>query len=70
MEHDGNALYEQPLEFMTGIANSGGYCDGQAIIPEGDHYIAWCSCGRWHIEAPSQGEGLHQARLHTGSVPA
>ncbi|MFG1923369.1 hypothetical protein [Cryptosporangium sp. NPDC048952] len=65
-----SALEEKPLEFLTSIANSGGSCDGQAIVPDGDHYRAWCSCGEWAIEAPSQEAGLHLARVHTGSVPA
>lgn len=65
-----SALEEKPLEFLTSIANSGGSCDGQAIIPDGGHYRCWCSCGNWSIEAPTQREGLHLARVHTGSVPA
>jgi hypothetical protein len=52
------------------MASTGGYHDGQAIIPEGDHYKCWCSCGEWQIEAPTEAEGLHLARVHTGSVPA
>lgn len=69
MEHDyESALEEKPLEFLTSIANSGGYCDGQAIVPDGDGYACWCSCGEWRIEAPSQAEGLRLARLHTGSI--
>lgn len=69
-DHEDNGLYEQPLEFLTSIANSGGFHDGQAIVPEGDHYRCFCSCGEWNIEAPSNEEGLHLARVHTGSVPA
>lgn len=65
-----SALEEKPLEFLTSIANSGGSCDGQAIVPEGDHYRCWCSCGEWAIEAESQQAGVHLARVHTGSVPA
>jgi hypothetical protein len=65
-----SALEEKPLEFLTSIANTGGRCDGQAIIPDGDHYRCWCSCGEWDVEAPSQQTGLHLARVHTGSVPA
>jgi len=65
-----SALEEKPLEFLTSIANSGGSCDGQAIIPDGDHYRCSCSCGQWTVEAPTQREGLHRARVHTGSVPA
>ena len=70
MAEEETALHEQPLEFMTSIANTGGYCDGQAIIPDGDHYRCYCSCGNWDIEAPDQERGLHLARVHTGSVPA
>ena len=28
------------------------------------------SFGEWLVEAPTEEEGLHLARLHTGSVPA
>jgi hypothetical protein len=62
-----SALDEKPSEFFT---SSGGYHDGQAIVPEGDHYKCWCSCGDWVIEAPTEEQGLHLARVHTGSVPA
>ncbi|GAA3137897.1 hypothetical protein [Rhodococcus sp. (in: high G+C Gram-positive bacteria)] len=64
-----SALEEKPLEFMMSIANSGGSCDGQGIIPDGDHYACWCTCGEWNIEAPDQHEGLRLARIHTGSIP-
>ena len=63
-----SALDEKPSEFFTSIANTGGYHDGQAIVPEGDHYKCWCSCGEWQIEAPTEEQGLHLARVHTGSV--
>jgi len=71
-DHDESALHEKPLEFITSIANSGGYCDGQAILPYegGDGYYAFCACGEWRVEAPTQEEALHLARVHTGSVPA
>ena len=65
-----SALEEKPLEFMTSIANSGGSCDGQAVVPDGDHYRCWCSCGEWEIDAPTQEDGLRRARQHTGSVLA
>lgn len=65
-----SALEEKPLEFMMSVANSGGACDGQAIIPDGDHYRAWCTCGDWAIEAPSQQRGLELARAHTGRLTA
>jgi len=70
MSDEDSALYEQPLEFMTSIANSGGYCDGQSILPEGDHYKCHCSCGNWDVEAPTAERGLELARMHTGSIPA
>jgi len=63
-----SALDEKPSEFFT--SSAGGYHDGQAIVPEGDHYRCWCSCGEWQIEAPTEAQGLHLARVHTGSVPA
>ncbi|WP_405976222.1 hypothetical protein OG496_53260 [Streptomyces sp. NBC_00988] len=65
-----SALAEKPLEFLTSVANSGGSCDGQAIVPDGDRYRCWCSCGEWNIEAPTQAEGLRLARLHTSSARA
>ncbi|MFI7667646.1 hypothetical protein [Nocardia sp. NPDC049526] len=70
MDHEyESALEEKPLEFLTSIANSGGSCDGQAIVPDGEHYRCWCSCGEWTIQAPTQREGLRLARAHTGSTP-
>jgi hypothetical protein len=65
-----SALDEKPSEFFTSMASTGGRHDGQAIVPEGDHYRCWCSCGEWQIEAPTEAQGLHLARVHTGSVPA
>jgi hypothetical protein len=64
-----NALHEKPLEFLTSIANTGGSCDGQAILPENGHYRAYCSCGNWSIEVADSEEGLRLARVHTGSAP-
>ena len=64
---DDSALHEKPLEFLTSIANAGGSCDGQAILPEDDHYRCTCSCDRWDIEVDDPQEGLRQARIHTGS---
>ena len=49
-----SALDEKPSEFFTSIGNAGGDHDGQAIVPEGDHYKCWCSCGEWQIEAPTE----------------
>ena len=65
-----SALDEKPSEFFSSMAGAGGYHDGQAIVPEGDHYRCWCSCGEWLIEALTEEQGLHLARVHTGSVPA
>lgn len=65
-----SALEEKPLEFLTSVANTGGSCDGQAIIPAGDRYRCWCSCGEWNVEAPTQKEGLRLARAHTDGVRA
>ena len=62
-----SALDEKPSEFFT---STGGRHDGQAIVPEGNHYKCWCSCGEWQIEAPTEAQGLHLARVHTGSVSA
>ena len=70
MSDDDNSLYEKPLEFLQSIANTGGYCDGQAIIPSADdsHYDCWCSCGQWRIEASTTEEGLDAARAHTSAA--
>jgi hypothetical protein len=65
-----SALGEKPSEFFASVALSEGQHDGQAIIPEGDHYRCWCTCGEWAAEAPTEAAGLHLARVHTGSVPA
>ncbi|WP_407689351.1 hypothetical protein [Mycobacterium sp. HUMS_1102779] len=65
-----SALHEKPLEFLNSIANTGGFCDGQAILPENGHYRASCSCGMWTVEVDDAQEGLRQARIHTGSISA
>jgi hypothetical protein len=68
-ESDGESpLDEKPSEFLASIGNTGGRHDGQAIVPEGDHYKCWCSCGEWLVEAPTEEQGLRLARVHTGSV--
>jgi hypothetical protein len=69
MPDDDNALHEKPLEFLAGIANTGGSCDGQAILPENGHFRASCSCGNWSIEVDDSEEGLRLARAHTGNTP-
>jgi hypothetical protein len=68
--HTESAFDEKPSEFFASVASSGGRHDGQAIIPEGDRYRCWCTCGEWAVEAPTEAEGLHLARVHTGSMPA
>ncbi|WP_253843043.1 hypothetical protein [Mycobacterium colombiense] len=73
MSDDENALHEKPLEFVSSIANTGGSCDGQAILPEdasGGRYHCFCSCGDWTFETDDPDEGLRQARIHTGSLSA
>jgi hypothetical protein len=65
-----SAFDEKPSEFFASVALSAGRHDGQAIIPEGDHYRCWCTCGEWAAEAPTEADGLHLVRVHTGSVPA
>jgi hypothetical protein len=65
---DDNSLHEKPQEFLTSIANTGGYCDGQAILPDNGHYRCFCSCGNWTFEADTAEEGLREARIHTGSA--
>ena len=66
--HEESPLDEKPSEFLASIGITGGEHDGQAIVPEGDHYKCWCSCGEWLVEAPTEAAGLHLARLHTGSA--
>lgn len=65
-----SGLNEKPLEFFMAAAGTGGYHDGQAVIPVDDHYRAFCTCGEWETTAPTQEEGLRQARIHTGSISA
>jgi hypothetical protein len=70
MPDDDSALHEKPLEFLTSIANTGGSCDGQAIVPADGHYRAYCSCGNWNIEVDDPEEGLQLARNHTAANPS
>ena len=65
---DDSALHEKPLEFLTSIANTGGSCGGQAILPVNGHFRCTCSCGDWDIDVDDPQEGLRQARIHTGSA--
>ncbi len=65
---DDSALHEKPLEFLTSIANTGGSCDGQAILPESGHYRCTCSCDNWDSQVDDPQEGLRLARIHTGST--
>ena len=69
MADDDSALHEKPLEFFASIANTGGDCDGQAILPENEHFRAWCTCGKWSVTVDDSREGLRLARIHTGSAP-
>jgi hypothetical protein len=62
---DESPLHDSPLEFMQAAANTGGRHDGQSILPEDGHYVCRCSCGEWHVTAPTQAEGLDLARAHT-----
>jgi hypothetical protein len=68
MADDDNALHEKPLEFLTSIANAGGDCDGQSILPENGHFRASCTCGNWSVEVEDSEEGLRLARLHTANA--
>lgn len=68
MSDDDSSLHEKPLEFIASIANTGGECDGQAILPEDGRYRCFCSCGNWTLETDDKQEGLRQARIHTGSL--
>jgi hypothetical protein len=68
MADDDNALHEKPLEFLTSIANAGGDCDGQSILPENGHFRASCTCGNWSVEVDDADEGLRLARLHTANA--
>ncbi|EUA23180.1 hypothetical protein I553_5078 [Mycobacterium xenopi 4042] len=36
------------MEFVSGIANMGGSCDGQAIVPENGHYRCYCCLRQLH----------------------
>lgn len=68
MADDDSALHEKPLEFLAGIANTGGDCDGQSILPEDGHFRASCTCGNWSVEVDDSDEGLRLARLHTANA--
>ena len=68
---DDNIMYDSPLEFMHEVAERKGECVAQSVIPlEPGKYIVACSCEEWEIFTPTREEGLHQARLHTHSIPA
>ena len=71
MSDDESALYEQPLEFMTSIANNGGECDGQWVVPDDDDTAVFhvaCACGKWELQSDSIEHGLDLARMHSGST--
>jgi len=63
-----SAFDEKPSEFFASVARGGGWHDGQAVVPVGDRYHCWCTCGEWAVEAPTEAEGLRLARVHTGSI--
>ncbi|MGV0793545.1 hypothetical protein [Mycolicibacterium sp. XJ1819] len=69
MADDDSALHEKPLEFLTSIANTGGSCDGQSILPDNGRFRASCTCGAWSVDVDDPQEGLRLARIHTGSAP-
>ncbi|EKF21135.1 hypothetical protein C731_4838 [Mycolicibacterium hassiacum DSM 44199] len=64
-----NSLHEKPTDFLAGIANTGGACDGQMVLPDNGRYRASCTCGGWSVEVDDPIEGLRLARIHTGSSP-
>ncbi|WP_067650614.1 hypothetical protein [Nocardia harenae] len=63
-----SVLYDLPGEFVSSMAEASGYCDTQAVLPKGDHYIAFCTCGRWDTTVPTRAEGLELARAHTAET--
>jgi hypothetical protein len=65
---DENPLFDFPSEFLTSLTTADGVCEAQSILPEGDHYLGHCTCGRWDVIAASQDEGVEMARRHTGSL--
>ena len=67
MDDEDSPLYDAPSDFMTAMAMTRGVCNGQSILPEGDHFGCQCSCG-WHARAQNKDEGLHLARAHTDSL--
>lgn len=67
MEED-NPLFDFPAEFLSTVTTADGECEAQSILPEDDHYVGHCTCGRWDVTAPSLAEGVEQARRHTGSL--
>jgi hypothetical protein len=68
---DDNVMYDSPTEFLHEVAQHAGLCVAQSVIPAGDGtYRCACSCERWEVVAPSRGEGLRLARVHTGSAAA
>jgi hypothetical protein len=67
MDDDESALHDSPTDFMSTVANSGGTCDAQSVIPEGDHFLCRCSCGGWTTKADTREEGLRLAQAHTSA---
>lgn len=62
---DENPLHDGPIEFVASVADAGGSCDAQSVLPVGDGYACTCSCGTWSCEAPDVDEGLRRVRSHT-----
>lgn len=69
MEDEDNPLFESPLDFMTPTEHSEGFfCDGQAVLPEGNEFRVICTCDEWSADVRTTEEGLELARRHTGSI--
>jgi hypothetical protein len=66
-DEDDSGLYDAPSDFMTAMATTRGVCNGQSILPEGDHFLCQCSCG-WRKQVPTKDAGLRLARAHTNSL--
>jgi hypothetical protein len=60
--------HDSPQEFFQEHFTNSGYCDAQAILPQGDHYHCHCTCGAWDVEAPDRETGLDMAREHTREI--
>jgi len=66
MEEEESTLHDSPKEFISALANVGGGCDAQSVLPQGDgSYLCHCTCGEWDVTAISQADGLLMAQKHT-----